>query len=550
MSDLFISYSRDDRSFVEKLHESIKLTERDAWVDYSDIPKGEKFWDEITQGINGADTFVFIMSPSSVEKASREGDDAWCRREIEYAAEQNKRIIPIVYQEGFTLNKNILTNKILSERNWIFFNDLNKFDNSLKEFIESIEVDLSYVRKHTALTVAAKNWEQRGYRDKSTLLRGKLLAEAVKWLVKGEQKSLEQIPRKFPDPLPTSSHKQYIAASRKHARHRLISTLAVLLVPLSLSIPAENYWRAESIKRDYARLGSINKAEERSAVQNLTNGCRMRAESSNLHPYLITRLFGNCERILKTNLNGANLNLLDLAYTDLRSSNLEGADLMYATLNKTELNSSNLTKANLKSAKLTGANLNRANLNGADLIGAKIDGAAYLVGATFQKANLTLVDFGRADLREADFSGANMELSNLSGSQLYKASLRGSNLRLADLNKTSLFGVNLIDTNLTGVKNLRFIGNSNLKNANLQGADMMLAILIGSNFENADLRGTNLSQATFSCLKKDDAVLKDISLCPNLNNIQWDDKTNWDGVKGLETVENIPLNLKKKLGLR
>ena len=174
MSDLFISYSRADRAFVEKLHESIKLTERDAWVDYSDIPKGEKFWDEITQGIKGADTFVFVMSPSSVKKASGE-EDAWCRREIEYASEQNKRIIPIVYQEGFDLDKSIQTHKILSEINWIFFNKSNNFNDSLQELIKAIETDKFYVKKHTELTVAARKWEQLGDKDTSTLLRGEPL---------------------------------------------------------------------------------------------------------------------------------------------------------------------------------------------------------------------------------------------------------------------------------------------------------------------------------------------------------------------------------------
>ena len=171
MSDLFVSYSRDDYEFVEKFYKAIQLTGRKAWIDCFDIPKGKKFWDEITEEIDGADIFVFIMSPSSVERASRDGSDAWCWREIEYAAKQNKRIIPIVYREGFTLNKNILTNKILSERNWMVFNDPSKFDNSLQELIKAIDSDLPNIKKHAELTIAAKKLEQHGRRDKSAPLR-------------------------------------------------------------------------------------------------------------------------------------------------------------------------------------------------------------------------------------------------------------------------------------------------------------------------------------------------------------------------------------------
>ncbi len=36
----------------------------------------------------------------------------------------------------------------------------------------------------------------------------------------------------------------------------------------------------------------------------------------------------------------------------------------------------------------------------------------------------------------------------------------------------------------------------------------------------------------------------------NLKDIKWNKKTNWQGIQGWETVENIPLALKQQLGLK
>ena len=172
MSDLFVSYSRDDYEFVKKFHKAIQSTEREAWIDSSDIPKGEKFWDQITKEIDKADTFVFIMSPSSVERASSNEGYEWCRREIEYAAKQNKRIIPIVSQEAVILernilDKNILAHKILSERNWIYFGDPSDFDNSLQVLIQAIDFDLSNIKKHAELTLHRYRRTNKSYTRRS-----------------------------------------------------------------------------------------------------------------------------------------------------------------------------------------------------------------------------------------------------------------------------------------------------------------------------------------------------------------------------------------------
>ena len=124
----------------------------------------------------------------------------------------------------------------------------------------------------------------------------------------------------------------------------------------------------------------------------------------------------------------------------------------------------NLIGANLRGADLIDANLSDANLRGADLIGANLRGAD-LIGANLRGADLIGANLSDANLRGADLIGANLSDANLRGADLIGANLIGANLRGADL-----IGANLIG-------------------ANLRGADLIDANLIGANLRGADLSG-------------------------------------------------------------
>ena len=45
MPDVFISYSRKDKAFVEKLVTALEAKKRDVWVDFEDIPFASEWWD-------------------------------------------------------------------------------------------------------------------------------------------------------------------------------------------------------------------------------------------------------------------------------------------------------------------------------------------------------------------------------------------------------------------------------------------------------------------------------------------------------------------------
>jgi hypothetical protein len=58
-------------------------------LDLEGIYAGEQWWPRVCAAIENADAFLFVISPDSVKSSP-------CRREMEHAAANKKRILPIV----------------------------------------------------------------------------------------------------------------------------------------------------------------------------------------------------------------------------------------------------------------------------------------------------------------------------------------------------------------------------------------------------------------------------------------------------------------------
>ncbi|MGD1857163.1 MAG: toll/interleukin-1 receptor domain-containing protein [Leptolyngbyaceae cyanobacterium] len=82
MTDVFISYSRKDKAFVQVLNQALTNSKYDAWVDWENIPLTADWWEEIKAGIEAADTVIFVIRPAS--NATKV-----CGLEIDHAAENN-----------------------------------------------------------------------------------------------------------------------------------------------------------------------------------------------------------------------------------------------------------------------------------------------------------------------------------------------------------------------------------------------------------------------------------------------------------------------------
>ncbi|MDJ0702319.1 MAG: CHASE2 domain-containing protein [Leptolyngbyaceae cyanobacterium MO_188.B28] len=192
--DVFISYSRRDKEFVQTLHEALVKSKYETWVDWEDIPKTSLWWEEIKEGIEAAHTFVFVISPDSV-------NSKYCNQEIDHAAKHNKRLIPIVCRDGFQTEH---IHPAVSERNWLFFRELDDFESAFQSLVKVIDTDLDHAKDHARLLVRAIEWDREG-RDNSFLLRDKALAVSEEWL----RQSLEKVPG------PTLLQAEYVSASSK-----------------------------------------------------------------------------------------------------------------------------------------------------------------------------------------------------------------------------------------------------------------------------------------------------------------------------------------------
>lgn len=202
MAEIFISYSRKDQVFVQTLHVALEAANHDAWVDWQDIPLSADWWHEIQRGIEMAHTFIFIISPDSVISKV-------CRQEIDYSVKTNKRLIPILWREGFEIEQ---VHTAIARHNWVVCREQDDFDSAFQSLLKAINTDLDYVYAHTRLLVHALEWEDKARND-SFLLHGSDLQEAEQWL---QQENKE--------PKPTEQQINYIIKSREaeNAYQRLI----------------------------------------------------------------------------------------------------------------------------------------------------------------------------------------------------------------------------------------------------------------------------------------------------------------------------------------
>lgn len=192
MTDIFISYSRKDTEFIQTLHKALKVNNQDTWIDWQDIPLIADWWEQIEYGIEGANTFIFVITSDSIVSKV-------CRQEVNHAVKHNKKLVPIVRKEGFDMKQ---VHPEIARRNWLYFRETDDFHVQFQKLMEVLQTDLEYIRVHTRLTVKASEWKRRKY-DSSVLLQGNLLTEAESWLSKSSHQN----------PKPSELQKEYIFAS-------------------------------------------------------------------------------------------------------------------------------------------------------------------------------------------------------------------------------------------------------------------------------------------------------------------------------------------------
>lgn len=240
---VFISYSRKDKAFVQKLNNALDTAGIQAWVDWEGIELASDWMQRITDAIQKHNAFIFVISPDSIKSKV-------CSEELELGLKFNKKIIPVLFREP---SKGQKMHEKLAATNWVYLRKEDNFEETIPKLVETIQTDLEWINKHTQLLNQALEWEGRN-RNNSYLLQGTGLEEAEKWMAEASGRENRQV-------LPLQA--EYIRTSRKGAERRQRMVLAgvslALVVSIVLSIVAvfsRNAAKASQAEAEIARAAA------------------------------------------------------------------------------------------------------------------------------------------------------------------------------------------------------------------------------------------------------------------------------------------------------
>lgn len=218
--DIFISYGRaESKHFAYQLYDLLTHKGYKVWFDQNDIPLAVDFQDQIDEGIEKADNFIFVIAPHSIRSP-------YCRKEIELATKYSKRIIPILHIEPTGAMIDEFMHPSISKRNWIYMRqnieegkgqnewvDIDDKNQGQEGLFSILSSHRDYVRRHTELLHTALEWEKQ-YRNTRYLPFGDRQTESEQWL-------LTEFKDGQPPCLPSSIHCEFIAEARKNSENKM-----------------------------------------------------------------------------------------------------------------------------------------------------------------------------------------------------------------------------------------------------------------------------------------------------------------------------------------
>jgi hypothetical protein len=176
---VFISYSREDRQFIERLAASLDdlgfATDWDqATSDPDSISAGisaeDEWWARLQQLIVAADVMVFVVSPGSARSTV-------CDEEIAYARAIGKRVIAVLYRP---IDFRQAPPRLAALNIKISFAVDDSYREAVTSLARALALDVGWMRESTRLTQVATRWSAGG-RKSDQLLEGDELLTAEQW---------------------------------------------------------------------------------------------------------------------------------------------------------------------------------------------------------------------------------------------------------------------------------------------------------------------------------------------------------------------------------
>ncbi|MGK7931537.1 MAG: TIR domain-containing protein, partial [Microcystaceae cyanobacterium] len=144
-----------------------------VWTNKTDIKTGITFQEAINKGVEGADNFVYLISPDSLESE-------YCQQELAHAFANNKRIIPLLIEET-DLDSIPSQLRNLQFIDFTGYQEENSYQKSIDKLLGEIKKEPSYYEKHKILLVKALKWQRQNF-NPSILFRGYNLQKFEAWL--------------------------------------------------------------------------------------------------------------------------------------------------------------------------------------------------------------------------------------------------------------------------------------------------------------------------------------------------------------------------------
>lgn len=89
MTEVFISYSHEDRDWAREFADALKHLGLDPWFDQYRIRAGESLTEALEKGLRESDVIVLLISPESAKKP-------WVFLEVGAALGMGKKVLDIV----------------------------------------------------------------------------------------------------------------------------------------------------------------------------------------------------------------------------------------------------------------------------------------------------------------------------------------------------------------------------------------------------------------------------------------------------------------------
>jgi hypothetical protein len=132
---VFISYSRADEAFAEKLEGALKAEGMDVWIDKKAIMVGDSLILKIREGLDSADFVCALISKTSI-------NSKWVKQELDVAFNQQIRndsvkVLPLIIDDG-VVEDGLELPYFLEGKLYIDFSK-NNFDSCLKELMRRLK---------------------------------------------------------------------------------------------------------------------------------------------------------------------------------------------------------------------------------------------------------------------------------------------------------------------------------------------------------------------------------------------------------------------------